>query len=193
MPNKIFDKIMHDDGLFNIRRESCSENGIGADISKSLLDENGDLNNEKVIILKLDDYYSSRNMPNPPPSPDYLVIIQCCDGSIDGYIIELRNTKSTRNVRQKDISKKFQTIADDFFGIKYKHIFTSDDGGIIFNNLKLYLVTDPLGINKSSGDSYKKNTKGSVLDAYGSMRPIKIGKKGYVIEPILPDPAIESC
>lgn len=191
----MIEKIYLDQDLFALIRQDCKENDVGATFAQELINEYGDLKDDRIIILKLDAFYSSSNMPNPPPSPDYLVIVRCCDNSLDGYIIELRDTTQTAAVRAKEIVKKFKTIAEDFFGKRYKSIFIKDNGSIIFRSLKLYLVTDPLGLRSKnlSDDEYKKRIRGTTLDAYGTLEPLIFGTRPYIIEPVLPDPVVKSC
>lgn len=190
----MFDEIFSDPELFAIVRQNCRENDVGATIASDLLDVNGDLNHDRVIVLKLDALYSSQNMHNPPPSPDYLVIVKCCDESYEAYIIELRDVGQTGAVRSAQILPKFRTATDNFLSVKYRHIFF-DGEDIKFKRLKLYLVTDPLNLKGKtlSEAEYQNRIRGTVLDAYASLAPIVVGRRAYLIEPVLPDPTVLAC
>ncbi|MFN9279219.1 MAG: hypothetical protein ACK6DW_05685 [Betaproteobacteria bacterium] len=190
----MFDAIYADPDLFAITRQHCRENDVGATVSDQLLDEHGHLQHDRVLVLKLDALYSSQNMHNPPPAPDYLVIVRCGDDSYEGYIIELRDTGQTGVVRSKQILPKFRTAVDDFLSNRYRHIFFNN-GDVAFKTLKLYLVTDPLGLRSKglSEAEYKSRIRGTVLDAYSSLEPVVVGRRAYLIEPVLPDPTVQPC
>lgn len=190
----MFDQIYADPELFAIVRQHCRENDVGATVASALLDEGGDLDHERIIVLKLDSLYSSQNMHNPPPAPDYLVIVKCCDDSFEGYIIELRDTTQTGAVRASAILPKFRTAIDDFLARRYRHLFFRGEE-IIFRKLKLYLVTDPLGVRAKglSEQEYKSRIRGTTLDAYAALQPVMVGNRALLIEPVLPDPSIEPC
>lgn len=190
----MFEAIYADPDLFAITRQHCRENDVGAAVSEELLNEHGDLLHDRVLVLKLDALYSSKNMHNPPPAPDYLIIVKCGDDSYEGYIIELRDTSQMGAVRSKQILPKFRTAVDDFLSTRYRHIFFNDDD-IVFKSLKLYLVTDPLRLRSKglSDAEYKSRIRGTVLDAYASLAPVVVGRRAYLIEPMLPDPAVRPC
>jgi hypothetical protein len=190
----MFDAIYADPELLGITRQRCRENEVGATVSHELLDDDGHLLHDRVLVLKLDALYCSQNMHNPPPAPDYLVIVRCEDDSYEGYIIELRDTTQTGAVRSSQILPKFRTAVDDFLSIRYRHIFFINDN-VIFKSLRLYLVTDPLGLRSKglSDAEYKSRIRGTVLDAYASLDPVVVGGRAYLIEPVLPDPTVEPC
>lgn len=190
----MFDAIYGDPELLPLVRQQCSENDVGATVSAELLDEHGHLRHDRVVVLKLDALYSSQNMDNPPPAPDYLVIVKCGDGSYEAYIIELRDTAQTKAVRAAQIVSKFKTATDDFLATRYRHLFFTDED-IVFKSLRLYLVTDPLGLRTRglSEEQYRSRIKGTVLDAYAGLQPLVVGKKACLIEPVLPDPTVQAC
>lgn len=190
----MFDQIRNHPELFGLIRGTCSENNIGINFANSLLDGQGELRQDTVLILKTDHFYSSNRMHNPPPAVDCLVVVRC-DGNngFDYYLIELRNTRRTASVNLSEMKKKFDTVLQDFLGSKFKDIFFAD--GTFVNNIKLYLVTDPLGIRNRnlSEEEIRRIFRGTVLDAYGSMPPFRFRDKVLVIEPLLPDPMIKDC
>jgi hypothetical protein len=193
----IIDRILLDANLFAIRRLDVSENGIRVTFDPALMDENGYLHDDKVCILKLDDYiaYNSKHTHNPPRVIDNLIIVQCCDGSIDIYLIELRKsegTRPTRRLQPSEIEEKFRTAIYDFLAIKQKDIFSEYQ----IRQIKAFLVTDPWNhSNKVNGkELFAKKLQLSCLDAYSSRKPFEVFGHTVIINPILPpDPTIKPC
>lgn len=185
----IFKLVNSDPNLFEIRRNSIFDEGVFSEIDSSLLDENGDLLNDKVLILKLDEYfaYNSRKTHNPPPVIDNLIIVKCCDSSIGIYMIELRNAGG-RDPRQRLhprlIEPKFITAAADFIGQRYNGFF----GAVAVSGIYAYLV---IGV---SNKIYEEKIKLATLDVYSSRKPIDVLGRRVLINPTLPpNPVIRCC
>lgn len=183
--------------LFAIRRYDVSENGIGISFHESLLNENGDLLDHKVGVLKLDEYeaYNSRYTHNPPKVADNLVIVQCDDSSIKLYIIELRQsngTRPTRRLHPNEIEEKFSTALNDFIELRYPDVFAPSRIKLI----KAYLVADPwrLAGRDDGAQLFEKKVKLSALDAYAFRKPLKIFDRFVAIDPVMPpNPVIMPC
>lgn len=190
----MIDEIHAHPELYGLIRNDCFENGIGVDIVPELLLQDGLLNHNKIVALKIDSYYSSRCMINPPRSVDYLIIVKCGDKNYDLYVIELRNVKNTRGVRRKEIHEKFKTVFFDFFEIRFPEIFKNPLLGK-FNEIKLFIVTDPLKLApKNLTDSeISRYLKGTVLDAFANFVPFEFDERALLIEPKLPNPLINEC
>lgn len=191
----IIDLIRNNSDLCGLSREGCSEHAVSVQIDDKLLID-GFVNHEKIIILKMDAYYHSDHMHNPPPSIDCLVIVRCDDGKYNFYLIELRDCKRTKRIRPREIKGKFVTIIDDFIGKRYEDIFVNCFKDVAVVNL--WVVTDPLKTCGLSDEEYEKKVKGTVIDAYSSMKPMKVFGKYCLITPILPRqsypcPVITSC
>lgn len=152
-----------------------------------------EINDDVVLILKIDSYYNTQRMPNPPKSVDYVVIVKCeADDGYDMYIIELRNVGDTSGVKPRDIRKKFETIFSDFFvrfNGEFEYIFAK------LKKLKLYLITDPLGLKSKEldEDQIKERIKGTVIETFGFLTPFEFLGKAYLIEVKVPDPVIPTC
>jgi hypothetical protein len=178
--------------LHGLLRGTVRENDIGVTFDNNLL-HNGEVDDDSVLIFKIDSYYNSTQMHNPPKSVDYLVVVRCEHNSgFDAYIIELRNVSETSGVKPREIRKKFETVFLDFF-VKFK-----DEFSIILNNLnslRLYLVTDPLGLrNKDLSEiEINKRIKDTVIEAFGFLTPFEFLGKPYLIEVKIPDPLIAAC
>lgn len=189
----MIEQVQNDPELFSIIRTQCSENGIGINFCDDILEHDDFLDQKKVIVLKLDAYYCSQNMVNPPKSPDYLVIVKCNDGTFNLHIAELRNVSSTTGVRQKDIREKFETATIDFLTTRFGHYFNTPD--VLYKKVQLLLITDPLGLalKNLTADQIKKFIRGTALDAYSSMKPIVFQNRALMIEVALPNPTICEC
>jgi hypothetical protein len=190
----MFSELMSHPDLYGIVRSSCWENNVGIVFSEDLLSDDGYPLHDRVLVLKLDEYYSSQRMHNPPPSVDCLVLVRCLEGdAYNLFLVELRNTKLTTSVRARDIKKKFDTAVFDFIKNRFQDIFLSDRFHIA--KIELFLVTDPLRLVQKniSEEEARKLYRGTVLDAYSGLEPLEAFGRYLQIKPILPNPAIKSC
>lgn len=190
----MIDAIYADVDLHALIRQECFENDLGLVPDPALCMDDGFWNHTKVVALKVDAYYSTINMATPPKSPDYVVVVKCQDNTFDLYVVELRNVARTRGVKRKDIEEKFATVFSDFLPNRFPHIFLNSALGT-FNAVRLYLVTDPLNLaNRGLSDlEIKEYFRGTTLDAFGNMEPIKFLGRNLLIEPKLPNPTIVEC
>ncbi|QLA17632.1 hypothetical protein [Desulfolutivibrio sulfoxidireducens] len=194
---KMIDAIRQNYDLCAISRECCSENKISVEIDVGLLND-GFLNHDKIVILKVDAYYSSHRLrvKRTPPSIDCLVVVKCQDGKHNVFLIELKDCSGTKDVRCGEIKKKFLTVIDDFFNNKFKQIFSDRFDEI--NSVKLWVVTDPLNTSGLTDEQYEKKIKGTAIDVYFGMKPLNVLGKYCLITPILPRqsfpcPVIKAC
>lgn len=151
----------------------------------------GDLDDEKIKILKVDQYYSSRNFPIPPKSIDCLIVIKCKSGTYDLTLAELRDVGSTKGVRIADITSKFETTFSQFMQEDFPEIFSNPSYSI--TSIRAWLVTDPFNASHLSEEAYRKKIRGTVLDFFQSARPFRIGNHSVLIQPIRPNPIICTC
>ncbi len=184
----MFDKIINELSLFATLCGSCSENNAVVEFADALK-LNGELNDERVLILKPDAFYSSKRMSDPPPSPDCLVLVKClAEDHYDLYLVELKDVDATKQLQYRVIAAKFQTMAERFF-VEFATIFDAINYGAI----KFYLVTTyPKGGGSLSEEDYRKKIKGSHLDIYASVKPLLLFGKAVLIEP-KPSPLILSA
>ena len=182
---------MSDANLLPIIRSYCSENNVEVCLSKGLEDTADD----KLLILKIDAYYSSENgMHNPPASVDCLMLVKCdTNDCYDMYIIELRDINSPNGFDKKNIVEKFTTTINEFLSVKFKNIFYNDM--YCFNSFKCYFVTDPYGCSGMTQEQYDEHihAKGLKLDYFNSLKPFVFRDKLAMIEPKLPNPMIREC
>jgi len=176
----MFDNIRNHKILYGIERSYCSENNASVEFDDSLK-INDELDHLKTLVLKLDDYYNSKIMHNPPPSPDYLILVNCEDKEhYDLYLIELRDVSDSRLLHyDKEIKPKFETMIENFFP-QFSNIFKNTSYG----RIKFYLITTyPKNSANLSDEEYRKKIKTCLLDTYASQKPLKLYNKAVLIEP----------
>ena len=185
----MFDNIINNQELFPILGYECTENNVKVEFDNSLL-INNDLDNDKILILKPDNFYHSSRTHNPPPAPDCLILIHCAEKEhYDLYLIELRDVKDTTYLKYTDIVKKFETMINEFFQ-EFDTIFNAANYGII----AFYLVTTyPKGSGQLSDSGYRNRIKNCALDAYSSQKPLKLFNKIIFIQPKPSPLVISSC
>lgn len=185
----MFDDIYSEPLLFNLIRELCDENDICVEISNQISDDD-------YLVLKIDQYYNSQNMHNPPPSVDCLIIVKCYENECyDLYLVELRDIRSVKGFKVKNIIQKFQTTIDDFMGARFSHIFLNEDYCV--NMLKMCFVSDACRIKIKYPDitenQYRKKILNTKLDMLQSIKPMRFRNKIAHINPMLPNPMVTPC
>jgi hypothetical protein len=173
----MFDKIKNHPELSKIKCCNCSENNATVKLCISL---KLDVNEEKILILRPDNYYHSKRMHNPPPSPDCLIFVNCDNKeNYDLYLIELKDVKDTRTLKYKVIVEKFNTMINRFF-VDFDAIF----GAVNYGKIKFYLIsTYPKNSENISEEEYRKKIKTCLLDTYASQKPLRLYNKAVLIEP----------
>ena len=184
----MFSKIQQNSELFSIITSYCDENNIEVCLSPEL-DENSD---DKLLILKADDYYSSKNMHNPPPAIDCIILVKCdnCNG-YDIHLVELRDIKSPSGFDKENIKSKFKTVINDFLQNRFKDIFLNEN----YCHFNCYFVSNPYKCQNLTQEEYDKKIRdeGLKLDYFNSIKPFKFQGKISLIQPILPNPMISEC
>ena len=184
----MFRKIQTNPKLMAIISSYCDENGIEVCLSKKL-DENSD---DKLIILKPDEYYSTKNMPKPPPSVDCIILVKCdSEECYNIYLIELKNIKSQRGFSNKNIVQKFKTVIEKFLNSEFGDIFLKEK----YCNFNCYFVANPYGCKNMSDAEYSKkiHDESLKLDYFNSIKPFKFQGRYILIESKLPNPIISEC
>ena len=183
----MFEQIDQHPDLYGILRGACEENKLCIAFCH-LLKCDGEIDDNKIRILKIDSYYNSSRMHNPPPSIDCLIIISLGNNKFDFYLVELRDVAMTQLVRPDDIVPKFKTTVERFLHKDFSEIFLSSE--IAINRFKLWLVTDPFHAASLTEEQYKKKIQGTVLEKFQTMKPLKFRDKIAMIEPKRPTPEI---
>ncbi len=184
---QMFEQIDQHPDLYGILRGTCEENSLCIAFC-DLLKCGGEIDDNKVRILKIDSYYNSSRMHNPPPSIDCLIIVNLGENRFDFYLIELRDVTITGLVHPVAIVPKFRTVVEKFFHEDFSEIFLSSSYQL--NRFKLWLVTDPFHAASLTEEQYKKKIEGTVLEIYQTLKPLKFRDKIAMIEPKRPVPEI---
>lgn len=184
----MINRILETEELFQITRSTCEENGICVNICDNLMIDD-QLDSSKIIILKIDKYYNSSLMHNPPPSVDCLVIIKYGENEFGLTLVELKNVSNARDIRPNTIRPKFVTVLDDFLTIRFSSIFSEHAYNLSY--LKLWLVTNPYKWPVMTNEQYEKKLKGTVLELYLSQKPLRFRNKVSMIEH--KPPFVEIC
>lgn len=142
-------KIKNCKELIPYLQEKIEDEGIGVGID-------ADLKAEELAIIKVDDFYNSLHLKEPPKSIDFCVAVDCeCDWYIL-YLLELKNVNSPKKLIVKDIHGKFENTIQDFLTERFGWIFLADQ--FKYRDIKLYLVSDAYGVSGKYGTyaEYKK-------------------------------------
>lgn len=184
----MFHKIEQHPDLYGLQRGSCSENGYCVTLCEALLD-NGEPNDAIVKILKVDAFYNTCRMHEPPPSIDCLIIVKEVGiHEYSFYLIELRNVSGSPLIKPRDIRRKFETTLQQFIQSDFSNVF--DIQSITLINFKSWLVTDPFNLVNVTQEQYEKKIKGTIYDQYTSIKPLRLKDKVCMIELILPNPML---
>ena len=190
----MIDMINSDVKSFPIIAGSLEEEGISVQFGESLYDLHGEPDCDRVVILKPDLFYNTKDFATPPKSVDGLIVVSD-DGEFHFYIAELKSSK-LRDIRKKDIEEKFDTVFNEFLVKDFSHIFQSD---YALKKLNLWLVCDPLGLCRGEVDRAEIIKKVAASDRLrGLMAEVAISLKVYkfkgraaMIRPMLSPPMIE--
>ncbi len=186
----MFDEIRNNNKLSKIIRNFCEDNNFEICISDNL-----EKNDENLLILKVDDYYSTKNFKKPPKSIDCLILVKCKNQSFNMFLIELRNIKNSKGFKEKEIYEKFQNTFNFFLNDEFLNIFDKYS----YNNIECYFVSDPYGYRKRD----KNLTRENFLEKQHCRslntkwltrgKPFKFKNRLYSISIEMPTPIIEEC
>jgi hypothetical protein len=191
----MIDFIRGDVKAFGIIYETLEEEGIEVRFGASLTDASGDVDHGKVVILRPDAFYNSRDFALPPKSVDGFVVVKCGDDYFF-YVAELKSSRLA-DINKKSIQEKFNTIFERFVVGDFSHIFMGLDYSL--KDMKLWLVCDPLNIRGSIGQPEVLKQKlraadrlrGILADFSSTLSPCLFKGAAYAITPVLSPPRIE--
>lgn len=183
----MIDAVVSNPELFSLLRATCDDNNICVQICDDLL-EGGSLREEVIKIIKIDEYYNSTKMHNPPPSIDCLIIIKTGENQFGLTLIELKNVSSAKYIKPSLIRPKFDTTIQDFLSSRFAEVFMNPLYQIAY--FELWLVTNPYRWPPLSEDQYHKKVKGTALELYLSEKPYKFRDKIALIIHKPPDTEI---
>lgn len=188
--------IANDEKCFPISCGSLEENDIKIDFGNSLTDASGDVDPDKVAILKPDVFYNTKDFATPPKSVDGVVLVQ--DGNAYHlYVAELKSARRIQTVKQDDINEKFSTVIHEFFQKDFKHIFLDNEYEL--KELSLWLVCDPVNIRSGASNPaiYQKklqalkSMKGMLADYALSLKTFTFKGIATPIKIMISPPTIE--
>jgi hypothetical protein len=160
----MFDKIVNHPELFSIVCGSCSENNAHVEFDDALK-INGEIDDSKVLILKPDSFYNTKDFATPPKSLDCLILVNCVDKHhYDLYLIELKDVEKLQRLIPEDIVAKFESVINDFF-VRFAEIFNTNYGK------KAFYVINP---------HYKK-LRGLELEIITSSTPLRLNGEAIPI------------
>ena len=153
----MFDKIRNHVELYGIECGDCSENNASVEFDDSLK-INGEIDDSKVLILKPDNFYNTKDFAKPPKSLDCLILVNCTNKShYDLYLIELKDVKKLKNVNPNDVVAKFESVINDFF-VRFSEVFNITYGK------KAFYVINP----------YYKKLGGLELEIITALTPLRL-------------------
>ena len=173
--------ILNNPVLSNYFCNDCEENGVGVSI-------HADIDKERYVIIKIDDYFNKEIHPNPAGN-DCLIVQRCEDNRYKLYLIELKNIQNLHGQSPTHIREKFQNCFDIFMSDKFRPYFY--DTGYEFSSIQLIFVsTTSEQQNRVSPDKKQKNTR---LDSLLAQRPCRFANRLYGISFEEPYPTIMPC
>ncbi|PWK28621.1 hypothetical protein LV89_00825 [Arcicella aurantiaca] len=173
----LIQRIQEDPILSKFLCDDCTENGVGVNVSPLV-------KKEDYIIIRVDEYYNSNLVHNPPKSPDCLIIQHCEGEKFVLYLVELKAIETLKTEKLSDIRDKFQNCFDDFMSDRFRDYFY--DIAYEFS-IKLLFISNP---SESKKDNKSKPTR---MDSLLSQRPCKFANRPYLLEHRLPNPVIQPC
>jgi len=113
---ELLNQLRNEETITDFFRPECEDEGICIEVDKDV-DENN------ILIIKVDDFYNSFNVETRPPSVDCLIVQHCESGIYKVYLIELKNMERTKHIDKVNLIEKYRTTLFDFISDRYRHIF----------------------------------------------------------------------
>lgn len=166
--------IKNDFILRNFVREQCEDEGLCVEIDPRIPPE-------RVVIIKVDDYYNSFNVEKRPASPDCLIIVQCSDTTFSATIAEMKNIDYSAGFTVENMKEKFDTCLNDFMRKQFAKYFDRE-----FKKITLFFV-NRIELHRASAydDTLKTKILMNTLFTFRN-RPCKIELR-------FPTPAVRPC
>jgi hypothetical protein len=189
--------IYADPDAFSIIAQSLSENGMEVEVGESLLD-NDELDADKIVIMRPDEWYHTKRMNLPPRSVDGLIFVDQV-GSYHMYVIELKSSRLP-DLNKDHIQEKFNTIFTTFLMRDFAHIFNDESKNYNLISLNLWLVCDPLRLRQKAVDkedfdrlvAASRSKMRTLLATYAlGFKPLAFRGMRAQIIPMLSPPTIE--
>ena len=166
----LLEKIRNDAMLSKYLNDNCEE----ADMCV-VLDHK--ITKDTYVIIKVDDYYN-REVPNPPPSPDCLIIQECAQ--LETYsiaIVELKSIRSSRRFAVANMTEKFVTCLEDFIDRRFSDYFNRD-----FVKVDLLFVSHVKNYRRDAGSAIEVLLE-KKFPFRGKRLMMKLRTSGFTIKP----------
>lgn len=147
-------------------RYVCEDEGIRVEIDPRL-------EQKDYVSLKVDAYYSSARIENPPPSIDFIIPVDCVTDTYVLYLFEFKNVKSRTEIKSKEIIGKFDTVVNGFIGEEFRGIFLSDK--YKYKGIYAYVVHNLI----TNEETYPKDTMRR--DKEFTHKPYKIKNITFIV------------
>nr|VFJ77860.1 MAG: hypothetical protein BECKFW1821C_GA0114237_114211 [Candidatus Kentron sp. FW] len=135
----MLNKIADHPELYALLRQSCEKNDVCVTVCDELM-ENGDLRCDLINILKMDAYFSSKRIPDPPLSIDCLIIIKTGERAFGLTLVEPGKAKRGERLRLHEIKPKFDETISKFLLKDFANIFMNPDYTISY--FRLWVVSN---------------------------------------------------
>ena len=166
----LLEKIRNDAMLSKYLNDDCEEAGMCV-----VLDDK--ITKDTYVIIKVDDYYN-REVPNPPPSPDCLIIQECAQ--LETYsiaIVELKSVRSSRRFAVANMTEKFVTCLEDFIDKRFSDYFNRD-----FVKVDLLFVSHVRNYRRDAGSAIELLLEKNI-PFRGKRLMVKLRVSNFTIKP----------
>lgn len=189
--------IYADASAFSIVAQSLAEEGMEVEIGSSLL-IGDELDYDKIVILRPDEWYNTARMDSPPKSVDGLVFVDDA-GNFHMYVVELKSSRLP-DLNRKHIQEKFNTIFQTFLDQDFAHLFNDASKPYNLTSLNLWLVCDPFRLRRKAANheeflrlagASKEKMKTLMANYALGLKPISFRGLRAQIMPLLSPPSIE--
>jgi hypothetical protein len=161
------------------------ENGCGVVIENDMPDDS-------YLTIDIDEYYHKSNISPTPEVADILLVAQrlSAKDQFHVYIVEMKNIKSPRYFKVKNVYEKFNTAIENFMKKRYADIFLDDT--IIVTNFRLLFVTDAYRLKKRgvSDKEIRSFLTGTKIEFLQNMPLFSYRNFNVAIEYKLPNPLL---
>jgi hypothetical protein len=179
---KVIDKLTEE--LYGYLRSDCEENGACVNVCDDLKIDD-EIDDERIAIIKVDEYYSTKNFAMPPKSVDCLFVIERNNNEISIFIVELKSVRRPKTINISSIVEKFNNTINNFMKADFGHIFHNE--AINIKSAKLMLVVDTFSNKGITDEVFNERIKGCRLDQLNLIKPFKIGTRIATIETMQPN------
>jgi hypothetical protein len=166
--------------------DTLLENEVGVIISEAMP-------RDSYIAVDIDTYYHKAG-PHPTPAiADILLAARRLShkDQFHIYVVEMKNIKTPKGFKTKNIYEKFKTAVDDFMKTRYKDIFL--DTKFKVEKFELFFITDAYQLKRRG---FTENTIKSFLSIpkiamLQSMQPFIYRHFKAMIQYRMPNPMLE--